>query len=177
MSVERSVETIAAGVRLIVLDVDGVLTDGGLYYGPDGQMMKRFNVKDGLGIKMAQAVGIEVAVITGLDSPAVKARVEELGIARYHAGHTRKLPLLDGMCADLGLTYAQVAYVGDDWVDASIMTRVGLPMCPADALPEICDLALWRASRRGGDGAVREAIAFILKAQGKSEAIWREWTQ
>lgn len=165
----------AANVRVLVLDCDGVLTDGGLYYGPDGQLGKRFNVQDGLGIKMAQSVGLEVAVITGLDSPAVAKRVEELGITEYHAGHLAKIPLLEGICKRQGVTLSEAAYLGDDWVDAGPLQAVGLPMAVANAVPEIKELAHWVSTREGGDGAVREAIRFILEARGDLAGLWREW--
>lgn len=165
----------AARVKLLVLDVDGVLTDGGLYYGPDGQAMKRFNVQDGLGIKLAQAAGLVVAVISGLDSPAVAARVKDLGIEDYHGGHLAKIPLLEGICARHGLSLDEAAFLGDDWVDAGALSRVGLPMAVANAQPEILQRAAWVSTRPGGQGAVREAIRFLLEAQGKLDGLWAEW--
>jgi 3-deoxy-D-manno-octulosonate 8-phosphate phosphatase (KDO 8-P phosphatase) len=162
-------------VRLLVLDVDGVLTDGGLYYDAEGNVSKRFNVQDGLGIKVAQAAGLEIAVITGLDSKAVAARVRELGVEEYHAGHLAKAPLLEGMCRARGLEWAQVAYLGDDWVDAGPMGLVGLPLAVANAQPEILDMAAWVSTRPGGHGAVREAISFILDARGDLDAQWALW--
>ncbi|MCK9241412.1 phenylphosphate carboxylase subunit delta, partial [Desulfocurvus sp.] len=115
----------AALVRLLVLDVDGVLTDGGLYYDAEGNVSKRFNVQDGLGIKVAQAAGLEIAVITGLESKAVEKRVRELGVEEYHAGHLAKAPLLEGMRRARGLEWSQLAYLGDDWVDAGPLGLVG----------------------------------------------------
>lgn len=168
---------LARRIRLLVLDVDGVLTDGGLYYGPDGAIVKRFNVQDGLGVKLAQAAGLMVAVITGLDSPAVERRVRELGITDYHPGHVAKVPLLQGLCDKYGLTMAEVAYLGDDWVDASPLVRVGLPMAVANAQPEVLALAAWVSTRPGGQGAVREAVRFILEARGRLEALWLEWRE
>lgn len=165
----------AMNTKVLVLDCDGVLTDGGLYYGPDGQFGKRFNVQDGLGIKMAQSVGLEIAVITGLDSAAVAKRVEELGITEYHAGHLAKIPLLEGICDRLGVTMQQCAYLGDDWVDAGPLQAVGLPMAVANAMPEIKRLAAWVSTRKGGDGAVREAIQFILEERGDLDSLWQEW--
>lgn len=165
----------AARVRLLVLDVDGVLTDGGLYYDSQGRVSKRFNVQDGLGIKLAQAAGLHVAVITGLSSPAVEARVRELGIEEYHAGHLAKVPLLKGICERLGVTLEQTAYLGDDWVDAGPMRAVGLPMAVANAQPEILVLAEVITELPGGGGAVREAIRYILEARGDLDALWAEW--
>jgi 3-deoxy-D-manno-octulosonate 8-phosphate phosphatase (KDO 8-P phosphatase) len=166
----------ARDIRLLVLDVDGVLTDGGLYYDADGRIMKRFHVQDGLGIKLAQRMGLEVAVITGLDHAAVASRVRELGIAEYHAGHVEKRSLIMDMATRKSLELSQIAYLGDDWVDATAMRVVGLPMAVSNAQPEILALAAWVSSRPGGYGAAREAIAFILDAQGKYAECWRAWS-
>lgn len=166
----------ARDIRLLVLDVDGVLTDGGLYYDADGRIMKRFHVQDGLGIKLAQRMDLEIGVITGLDHPAVASRVRELGISEYHAGHVEKRSLIVDMAARKSLELAQIAYLGDDWVDATAMRAVGLPMAVANAQPEILALAAWVSSRSGGHGAAREAIAFILEAQGKYSECWRAWS-
>ncbi len=168
-------EAAARAVRLMVLDVDGVLTDGGLYYDESGCVMKRFNVQDGLGIKMAPQAGIDFAVITGLESPAVKRRVTELGIAHYYPGHHRKAPILREISEKTGIPFAHMAYVGDDWVDAEPMAMVGLPIAVPNARPEILKLAAWTTRAMGGQGAVREAIDFVLRAQGKLDAMWREW--
>lgn len=165
----------ARDVRLLVLDVDGVLTDGGLFYDAEGRILKRFNVQDGLGIKLAQAAGLELAVITGLDSPAVAHRVKELGIDEYHAGHLVKVDLLRAICGRKGLPLERTAYLGDDWVDAAPMRVVGLPMAVANAQPEILGLAAWISRAPGGQGAVREAIRFLLEAQGTLEGLWRTW--
>ncbi len=168
-------EEAASNVRLVALDVDGVLTDGGLYYDSSGCALKRFNVQDGLGIKLAAGLGLEFAVITGLESPAVRQRVTELGIQHYYPGHTRKVPLLTDIAAKTGIPFAHMAYVGDDWVDAAPMSKVGLPIAVANARPEILGLATWITQARGGHGAVREAIDFILRAQNRLDALWREW--
>jgi len=165
----------AANIRLLVLDVDGVLTDGGLYYDHEGRVTKRFNVQDGLGIKLAQAAGLEIAVITGLNHPAVEHRVRELGIKEYHAGHLAKIPLLEGICERLNIKMQQVAYLGDDWVDAGPMRAVGLPMAVANAQPEILVMADLITEARGGQGAVREAVRHILEARGDLDALWEEW--
>lgn len=165
----------AAKIRLLVLDVDGVLTDGGLYYDHQGNVSKRFNVQDGLGIKLAQAAGLDIAVITGLDHPAVESRVRELGISEYHAGHLAKIPLLTDICRRLNLDLSQVAYLGDDWVDAGPMRAVGLPMAVANAQSEILVMADFITEAKGGDGAVREAIRHILEARGDLDALWEEW--
>ena len=165
--------TRAREVELLVLDVDGVMTDGGIYVDARGEVTKRFHVHDGLGIKAAQAAGLSVAVISGLDSPAVAARMRELGIEEYHPGHYRKVGVLEGILARAGLAPHQAAFLGDDWVDAGPMELVGLPMAVADAQPEILDLALWVSRRGGGQGAVREAVRYILAAKGRLEAAFQ----
>ena len=165
----------ASRIKLLVLDVDGVLTDGGLYYDHKGRVTKRFDVQDGLGIKLAQAAGLHVAVITGLDHPAVEARVRELGIEEYHAGHLAKVPLLEGICKRLGITMQEAAYLGDDWIDAGCLRAVGLPMAVANAQSEILVLADVITEACGGGGAVREAIRYLLEARGDLDALWAEW--
>lgn len=166
---------LARNIKLLVLDVDGVLTDGGLYYDGDGLVMKRFNVQDGLGIKMAQAVGLEVGVITGLNQRPVENRVRELGIRHYYAGHHSKAPLFEEMCEKAGVEPREAAYMGDDWIDLAVMRRAGLALCVPNAVPEVIEAADWVSSRQGGHGAVREAIAFILKARGLLEQALGRW--
>ncbi|WP_051261554.1 KdsC family phosphatase [Desulfovibrio inopinatus] len=167
----------AKRVKLFVMDVDGVLTDGGVYYDSQGGTVgRRFNVQDGLGIKIAQAAGLDMAVISGLRSTPVVKRMEELGITEYHGGHLHKLPILEGILEQRGLDFSQVAFLGDDWIDASILKRVGLPMSVPNAQPEILEMAAWITTRRGGDGAVRDAIRFILDAQNRWEPMWRHWS-
>jgi len=172
----KTASRLAEDIRALVLDVDGVLTDGGLYYDVNGAVTKRFNVQDGLGVKLAQAAGLEVAVITGLSHAAVEARVRELGISHYHHGKVKKLPLLTKVRDRLGLTFDQMAFLGDDWVDAEAMGAVGLPMAVANAQPEILGMAAWVSEASGGQGAVREAVRFILSAQGKLDDLWRSWS-
>lgn len=160
---------------MLVLDVDGVLTDGGLYYDAEGRVQKRFNVQDGLGIKLAQGAGLEISVITGLDSKAVETRVRELDIDEYFAGHLKKRVILEDISRRRGLALEQMAYLGDDLVDVTPLKMVGLPMAVANAQPELTRLALWTSRTHGGHGAVREAVRFILMAQGKLQAVVEEW--
>ena len=167
--------TLAKNIKLLVLDVDGVLTDGGLYYGDDGLVMKRFNVQDGLGIKLAQAVGLEVGVITGLNQKPVEARVTELGIKHYVAGKHDKAPLFKEMCAKVGVEPFEAAFMGDDWIDLGAMKLAGLALSVPNAMPEILEIADWVSRRSGGQGAVREAIGFILDARGLKKEAWKQW--
>lgn len=165
----------AKAVRLLVFDVDGVLTDGGLYYDANGQYAKRFDVQDGLGIKAAQAVGLHLAVITGLDSKAVYNRVSELDIEEYVAGRVEKASAFEAICDRYDIAPSQTAYVGDDWVDAGPMRLAGLPMAVPNAQPEILRLAVHVLSRPGGHGAVREAIRLVLFCQGRLGGDLESW--
>lgn len=173
----QSAEDRAQNIKLLVLDVDGVLTDGGLYYGDDGIAFKRFHVQDGLGIKLAQAAGLEIAVITGLNQKPVEKRVRELGITHYHAGSHKKVPLFKSICEKVGVAPTEAAFMGDDWIDAGVMRIAGLALSVPNAMPEIIDMAHWVAKRSGGQGAVREAIAFILEQKGQLETLWKEWAE
>lgn len=166
---------LAKNIKLLVLDVDGVLTDGGLYYGDEGLVMKRFNVQDGFGIKLAQAAGLEIGVITGLNQKPVEARVSELGIKHYMPGKHDKAPLFKDMCAKVGVETSEAAFMGDDWIDIGAMTVAGLAMSVPNALPEVLEAADWISTRNGGHGAVREAIDFILEARGLKEDAWKQW--
>lgn len=167
----------AANIKLLCFDVDGVLTDGGLYYDDAGKVSKRFDARDGLGIKLAQRAGIHVAIVTGLSSGAVAARAAELGIAEYHAGFFHKAPIVEAMLERLGLEPCQAAFMGDDWVDAGPMRLVGLPIAPADAQPEILALARHVTPAPGGRGAAREAIRLLLHAQGVLDVIFADWAK
>ena len=169
------VNTIASKVRMLILDVDGVLTDAGLYYDPDGRELKRFNAQDGLGIKMLLRLGIRVGVITGLKSKAVAARMEKLGITDYAEGIDQKLPVLDAMRSKYDLAWDEIAYVGDDWVDLPPFTKVGLPIAVANAQPEVKERALHTTVKEGGHGAVREVVRLILTAQGKISMALAHW--
>jgi 3-deoxy-D-manno-octulosonate 8-phosphate phosphatase (KDO 8-P phosphatase) len=172
-----SAEELAKKVTMLICDVDGVFTDGGLYYDESGRVSKRFDVQDGFGVKLAQRMGIEVAVITGLESEAVRLRILELGIREYHAGHRKKRIVLDDICQRNNLQYSDLAYLGDDWVDAEALSLVRLPMAVANAQEEIKSLAVWVSDYPGGKGAVRDALRFILQAQGSLEQAWKLWAE
>ncbi len=165
----------AKKIRLLLLDVDGVLTDGRLYFGPGGETQKVFHVRDGHGIKMAQRCGIEAAFISGRRSDAAYHRARELGISRFHEGVRDKVAILEEMRAALGLPLEAVAAVADDLVDLPLLSRVGLAVAVADAAPEVKAAAHWVTTLPGGKGAVREVCDLLLKAQGKWEEIIRPW--
>ena len=170
-------EKAAGGIRLLVLDVDGVLTDGGLYYDLQNQVMKRFDTQDGLGIKIAQKAGITVAVITGLVSKAVETRMRDLKVEDFHAGFLDKRECLNCIREKYDLDWSEVAYLGDDWVDLSVMSMVGLPMAVSNAQPEVKQIASYVTKAHGGRGAVREIIRLLLMAQGKYEAVLAAWSE
>jgi len=160
----------AARIRLAAFDVDGVLTDGRLVYGPDGELAKTFHVHDGLGLKLLRAHGIEVALITSRTSRAVEQRARELGIEIVHQGTGDKLAQLTTLCAERGIALDATAFTGDDLPDLAPMSRAGLAIAVANAHPWVLERAQWRTTRRGGDGAVREVCDLLLEAQGKARA-------
>ncbi len=157
--------TAAARVRLVIFDVDGVLTDGRLYFLPDGRELKVFHVRDGLGIRRLQAAGIEVAVISGRDSPLVVRRMHDLGVTRVYQGHDDKLATFRALLDELGLSAAETAYVGDDVIDLPVMAVAGLAVAVADAHPEVRAAAHRVTALPGGRGAAREVCDLILEAR------------
>jgi len=164
----------AGNVRLLVLDVDGVLSDGGLRYA-GGEEIKTFCSADGLGIKMLQRAGIEVAIISGRRSDGVTRRARELGIEHLVQGREDKLTALRELLPDLGLELNEVAYMGDDLPDLAAIQACRLGMTVADGDEFVAGRADWRSRRGGGRGAVREACEFILRAQGKLENLRAEF--
>jgi 3-deoxy-D-manno-octulosonate 8-phosphate phosphatase (KDO 8-P phosphatase) len=152
----------ARAVRLLVLDVDGVLTDGRLYFGPGGEAMKVFHVRDGHGLKAAAAAGIVLAIVSGRRSRAVTARARELGIRHVRQGVTDKLAELDRLCVRLGFERRQCACIGDDTPDVPLMRAVGVAFAVQDAHPEARAVADVVTRLPGGRGAVREACDWLL---------------
>lgn len=160
----------AKTVRLAVFDVDGVLTDGRLYFLPDGGEFKTFNTLDGQGIKMLMNAGVRTAIISGRQSAVVERRAQNLGIQHLFQGREDKLVVLDGLLAELGLTHDQVAYLGDDLPDLPVIRRVGLGMAVANADAFVRQHAHGVTQARGGEGAAREFCELILRAQDSLEA-------
>lgn len=156
----------AADIRLIVFDVDGVLTDGSLYIGDDGQEYKAFHSKDGHGMVMLQQSGVEIAIITGRSSEVVRIRMSSLGIQRVYQGKREKLPAYEELKQITGFSDGQIAYVGDDVVDLPVMTKVGLAIAVQDAHSLTKQHAHWVTPSDGGRGAAREACELIMDAQG-----------
>jgi len=151
--------------RLLSLDVDGVLTDGGVYYAEDGTRMHRFNVLDGVGIKRVQVAGIEVAIITAGASEAVRHRAHYLGVRYVFIGIEDKLAILSDLCGGLGIDLTQVAHVGDDLNDLPVLEAVGLPLTVPGAVPEVRHRTLYITKKEGGSGAVREICDLIVAAR------------
>ncbi len=156
----------AARIRLLALDVDGVLTDGRLYFDNDGGEMKSFSTRDGLGIRLLAEQGIETALITARKSRIVQARAENLRIRHVYQGSLRKLDAFHDLLSATGLDPDQVCYAGDDWLDLPLLGRVGLAVTPADGDRVVRDRVHWVTERPGGRGAVREICDLILAAQG-----------
>jgi len=155
----------ASRVRLLVLDVDGVLTDGGLFVSAGGEEIKRFHVHDGLALVAARRAGLQIAILSSRASAAVTRRMTELGVGEIHQGVTDKAGALDALRERLGLAVGEVAMMGDDLPDLPAMARAGLALAPANAAAEVKRTAHWVARRRGGDGAVREAVEMLLKSR------------
>lgn len=165
---ELSTESLTASlqkIKLLALDVDGVLTDGSIYISPAGEVFKGFNAKDGMGISCALRSGLQIAVITGRQSPIVERRCEELGITLLQQGVKDKRLALQQMAQELGLTREEIAYMGDDLNDIPAFKASGLNLVPADAAIEVMAVADIITKASGGRGAVREAITMILAAQ------------
>lgn len=165
---------LARGIRLVSLDVDGVLTDGGLWVERsvlgDLAEIRRFHVVDGLGIRLLQQAGIEVALVSGKLSGAVEARAEELEIAEVHLGYPfGKVAAIQGILWRREWEWSQVAHLADDLADLALLERVGLPAAVANAAPEVREAAVWRGVVRGGEGAVREFARALLEARGEWE--------
>ena len=171
------IENPSQKIKLLVLDVDGVLTSGQIIFGSQGELMKKFNAQDGLGITLAHQAGLKIAIITGRESQIVNLRCAELKIKDIYQGYMNKTQALAQLMAKYNLTVEQVAYVGDDLNDLPVLIRVGLPCAVANAVPEVKQHAQLVTHHAGGNGAVREVIEYILKAQGKWENIINTYLQ
>jgi 3-deoxy-D-manno-octulosonate 8-phosphate phosphatase (KDO 8-P phosphatase) len=167
----------ASRIRLVVFDVDGVLTDGRLYLGDDGQEYKAFHSRDGHGMKMLKESGVEIGIITGRTSQVVEHRMASLGIEHVYQGQRDKLPAFLNLLAELGLTAEGVAYVGDDVVDLPILVRAGLAIAVADAHPLVTRHAHWQTPHPGGRGAARDVCELILEAQGVLEGLLQRYVE
>ena len=166
----QDIQEKAAQIGLVIFDVDGVLTDGSLFLGDDGQEYKAFNSLDGHGMKMLQETGVQIGIITGRSSDVVRIRMESMGIEHVFQGHRDKIPPYEELKAKLGLDDSVIAYVGDDVVDLPIMRRAGLAIAVQDAHPFVKQHAHWQTSHGGGQGAGRDVCEMIMEAQGTLQA-------
>ncbi|MDB5873288.1 MAG: Phosphatase kdsC [Ramlibacter sp.] len=157
----------AQGVRVAFFDVDGVLTDGGLYMSAEGESLKRFNILDGLGLKLLQRAGIAPVVITGRDSKALRGRLQALDIVHVHYGIEEKLPAAEQTLKKLGLQWSQAAGIGDDWPDLPVLRRCAFAAAPANAHGEVKAAARYVTQATGGHGAAREFCDLLLLAGGR----------
>lgn len=162
-------------IRLLAMDVDGVLTDGSLNIGAEGELFKAFNAKDGMGISLAMRNGLEIALITGRRSEIIHRRAEELGITLLYEGVKDKALQLKQIAAERGISLDEIAYMGDDLNDLPAMVQAGISFAPADAAKDVLKAVNAVASCNGGRGAVREIIELILEAQGKWENIGKAY--
>ena len=153
-------------IRLFATDLDGVLTDGGMYYAESGDEWKKFNTRDGMGIKLLQRAGLITAIVTQERTKLVARRAEKLAIPELHQGVMDKLLLVREMARRHGLTLSQVAYIGDDINDLETLKEVGFSATPADGMPQVAAVVDYICQKKGGEGAVREIIEMILEAQG-----------
>ena len=167
------IHDLARSIKLVILDVDGVLTDGSLYFDNQGQEYKAFNSKDGHGIRMLQDSGINIALITGRKSELLLHRAKNLKISSdlIYQGYRDKRPAFSALLKDTGLSPKDIAYIGDDVIDLPVMSQVGLAIAVADAHDFVCKHSHWITEKEGGRGAVREACEMILTSQGKLESI------
>src|SRR3990170_1931604 len=171
MSTNQSVQEKAKPIRMIMIDVDGVLTDGRILYSSDGVESEAFHVRDGVGLRAAHRAGLLIALLTGRVSPAVARRAKELGISEIHQGIPDKVETYETLLRRYNLTDEAVAYIGDDLNDLPLLARAGLSAAPADAAEEVRATVAYLAQRGGGRGAVREIIELILRAQGRWEQV------
>ncbi len=158
-------------IEAVVLDVDGVLTDGRLYYGASGEQLKVFHARDGMGMAMLRDAGVRMGVVSGRRSPVIEKRLRELGVGEFLTGRMDKATAFAQLLARWGLEPAQVAAIGDDVVDVPMLRRAGLGVCPADAEPAVCAVADRVLRARGGSGAVRELCEIVLRSRGEWEAV------
>jgi 3-deoxy-D-manno-octulosonate 8-phosphate phosphatase (KDO 8-P phosphatase) len=163
----QELEARARRIKLVVLDVDGVLTDGSLTYGPSGEALKTFNVRDGHGIVLLRLAGLEAAILSARDSEIVRTRMRELGVRYVLQGQRDKAKGIAILAERTGVSPAEMAFIGDDVNDIPAQALVGLSACPADAAPEVLPRVDFVTQARGGAGAARELCELVLKSQGK----------
>ncbi len=165
----------AEPLKLLLLDVDGVLTDGNIIYTHTGTELKAFNTKDGFGIRLLREAGVEVGLITARSSEAVARRAQDLKLTHVYQGVREKMEVFEQIVAELSLERTEIGYMGDDWLDLPLLTRVGFAATAADAVPEVRNIAHYVTKRAGGRGAVREVCDLIIAAKGKQESLLNKY--
>lgn len=165
----------ARPIKLLLLDVDGVLTDGAITYTHSGDEIKSFHCRDGFGMTMLQKVGVEIGLITARKSEAVLRRAHDLKLTHVFQGTRHKLEVFTRLLNDLGLTPPEVAFMGDDWLDLPVLTQVGLAATVADGMPELRPLVHFVAQHPGGRGAVRELCDLIIEAKGRRTGLFTDY--
>lgn len=174
-AISRQVRARAAKVKLLILDVDGVLTDGRIIMDHKGREIKAFNVRDGHGLRLLREAEIEVAILTGRSSPVVQKRADDLGILWVRQGVHDKVGAYREIAREVGITDDEACFIGDDVVDIPLLKRVGIPIVVGDGAPEAKRCARYVTQSSGGKGAVREVCDLLLQAQGKWEAVLRRY--
>jgi 3-deoxy-D-manno-octulosonate 8-phosphate phosphatase (KDO 8-P phosphatase) len=174
-AISKGVQERAARVKLLLLDVDGVLTDGRIIMDHKGREIKAFNVRDGHGLRLLREAGIEVAILTGRSSPVVQKRADDLGILWVRQGIHDKVGAYQEIARKMGITDDEACFIGDDLVDIPLLKRVGIPIVVADGAPEAKRFARYVTQSSGGKGAVREVCDLLLQTQGKWEAVLRRY--
>jgi 3-deoxy-D-manno-octulosonate 8-phosphate phosphatase (KDO 8-P phosphatase) len=169
----------AAKIKVLLMDVDGVLTDGKIYFIPDGAgnnvEFKGFDSQDGIALQWCAKKGIRTGVISGRDSPATAERAKQAKMTWVYQGYTEKIPIIEKILADAGVTMEEVAYMGDDLTDVVVFHRVGFAIAVANARPEVKQEAHWTSHHVGGSGAVRDAVEFIFDVQGLWDGILKHY--
>ncbi len=173
----KNIEKAAQTIKLLVLDVDGVMTDGSIYLDAEQELFKSFNAKDGMGISCAVRCGLQVAIITGRCSPIIRKRARELGIGAVYENVKEKRSALAELLQKYNLSLNETAYIGDDLNDLPVLTQVGLACAPADAAEEVKQVCHFVAEKNGGCGAVRQITEFILNARGDWDKIVNSYLQ
>jgi 3-deoxy-D-manno-octulosonate 8-phosphate phosphatase (KDO 8-P phosphatase) len=165
----------AKAVKLLLLDVDGILTDGSISYTDEGSEVKTFNARDGFGITLLRQAGVEVGLITARSSKALERRVKDLNLSHVYQGKRKKVLVFEEIIRKEGLSPHEVAYMGDDWLDLALLRRVGFSATAADGTPEVKEVADYVARRNGGQGAVREVCDLIIDARGMYENLLNQY--
>jgi len=180
-AVSKIPTSLAEAVKLVIFDVDGVLTDAGIYVGATASgetvELKRFHIQDGVGVKMLRWGGLDVVLVSGRVSEATSLRAQELGVECYQEPDAYKLRVVEGILERKGVTWSDVAMLGDDIPDLAVLRRVGFPAAVANATEQVADLALWRSSKTGGHGAVREFCDELLRARGDLDAVVERYVE